>query len=431
MNKQDLLRHDMAKKEAEIRFSLIGPAISETFSDANRAAYFRRVSQIPVDWPDGSKRKFHASTLTHWYYDYLCGGYESLIRKRRADSGTSRKITAEQGEYICQKLQEFPKITGVMVYEKMKEDGLIKDNGYSIDTIQKYIRNHNLRDKSEKPVKERRTWEYEHSCDGYESDTCYTFYIYDENGEYRRTYLIAIIDNHSRMIVGAEFFFHDNALNYQKVWKSAVLRYGRSKVMILDNGSSYKNASTTEIAMRLGTTLIYNPPSTPTGKAVVERFFKTIKDRWLNCDHGSNYHSLTELNEKLTAWIAEYNRSEHSALKDDKHNMHTPIERYMYDMKDKEPCMLVNQLPEDYDAWVKECFLHETKRKVNGDSTVTVNGVLFDVPSIYIGSRVIIRYEPRDLSLVYLYDIQSRQKTQLKKTDKVENGKIRREEIIY
>lgn len=55
-------------------------------------------------------------------------------------------------------------------------------------------------------TKERRAWEFAHSCDGYEADTCHTFYIFDKNGEYRKTYLIAIIDNHSRMIVGAEFF---------------------------------------------------------------------------------------------------------------------------------------------------------------------------------------------------------------------------------
>ena len=51
-----------------------------------------------------------------------------------------------------------------------------------------------------------------------------------------------------------------------------VLRYGRSKVLILDNGSSFKNRNTNEIAGRLGTQIIYNPPYKPTSKAVIERF---------------------------------------------------------------------------------------------------------------------------------------------------------------
>lgn len=47
---------------------------------------------------------------------------------------------------------------------------------------------------------------------------------------------------------------------------------------------------------------------------------------------------------------------------------------------------------------------NETTRKVNGDSTVLIENVLFDVPSVYIGIRVIIRYNPRTFEGTYLYD---------------------------
>lgn len=210
-----------------------------------------------------------------------------------------------------------------------------------------------------------------------------------------------------------------------------ILVYGKSKVMILDNGSSYKNKSTKEIEAKLGIKLIYNPPYSPTGKAVIERFFHTMKMRFLDCEHGSNYHSLDELNTKLTSWINEYNRTFHNALQKDSNDNHTPFERYMFDMKDIEPCKLSNKSPVEYDAWLEECFLHETTRKVNGDSTVLIENILFDVPSQYIGLRVIIRYEPRKFINVYLYDVSKKSKVPLKKTDKVENSKVRRTEIIY
>ena len=75
--------------------------------------------------------------------------------------------------------------------------------------------------------------------------------------------------------------------------------------------------------------------------------------------------------------------------------------------------------------------MHETTRKVNGDSTVLIENVLFDVPSIYIGMRVIIRYDPRTFENTYLYDISEKKKVPISRTDKVENGRTRREEIIY
>ena len=127
----------------------------------------------------------------------------------------------------------------------------------------------------------------------------------------------------------------------------------------------------------------------------------------------------------------EYNRTIHSSLKDDENDNHTPLERYMYDMKDAEVSRLSNKSPIEYASWLDDVFLHETTRKVNGDSTVLIENQLFDVPSVYIGIRVIIRYNPRTFEGTYLYDVSQKKKVPLKRTDRVENGKTRREEIIY
>ena len=45
--------------------------------------------------------------------------------------------------------------------------------------------------------------------------------------------------------------------------------------------------------------------------------------------------------------------------------------------------------------------------------------------------RVLIRYNSRTFDNVYIYDMSKKEKVMLKKTDKIENGKIRRTEIIY
>lgn len=103
----------------------------------------------------------------------------------------------------------------------------------------------------------------------------------------------------------------------------------------------------------------------------------------------------------------------------------------MYDMKDIEVASLSNKSPVDYASRLDDVFLHETTRKVNGDSTVLIENQLFDVPSVYIGIRVIVRYNPRTLEGTYLYDVSQKKKVPLKRTNRIENGKTRREEIIY
>ena len=103
----------------------------------------------------------------------------------------------------------------------------------------------------------------------------------------------------------------------------------------------------------------------------------------------------------------------------------------MYDMKDIEVASLSNKSPVDYASWLDDVFLHETTRKVNGDSTVLIENQLFDVPSVYIGIRVIVRYNPRTFEGTYLYDVSQKKKVPLKRIDRIENGKTRKEEIIY
>ena len=189
------------------------------------------------------------------------------------------------------------------------------------------------------------------------------------------------------------------------------------------------NKSYQEMADHYDTTII--PARVRKPKALIERFFHTMKMRFMDVHKGSDYHSLSQLNDDLNKWINEYNRTIHSSLKDDENDNHTPLERYMYDMKDVEVSRLSNKSPIEYASWLDDVFLHETTRKVNGDSIVLIENQLFDVPSVYIGIRVIIRYNPRTFEGTYLYDVSQKKKVPLKRTDRIENGKTRREEIIY
>lgn len=261
----------MKRKEiAQVKYAVIAPVITGTLNGESNSAYYKRLEDIDIKFPDGSVHRFKFETFRYWVYLYRKFGFEGLIPRSRSDCGKSRRLSQNAKDFIHDQISRYPKITGQLIHDRMVAEGVIEENEVSVDTVQRYIARNGLRSGHETPsAMEKKAWEYAHACDGYEADTAYTLYVKDETGQTRRTYLIIIIDDASRMIVGAEFFFHDNAVNFHKVWKSAVLRYGKSKVMILDNGSSYKNGNTKDIAARLGTHLVYCKPYTPTGKAKV------------------------------------------------------------------------------------------------------------------------------------------------------------------
>ena len=110
----------------QIKFSMIAPVVSRTFTDDSINAYFKHVSKNEIDWPDAAKRKF---------------GFEGLMPKDRLDLGRVRKLNEEHKEYIANLMRKYPKITGVMIYKKMIEDGVLNTDDCSVDTLQRYIRN--------------------------------------------------------------------------------------------------------------------------------------------------------------------------------------------------------------------------------------------------------------------------------------------------
>ncbi|MFQ6822938.1 MAG: hypothetical protein ACLRTZ_05910 [Agathobacter sp.] len=54
-------------------------------------------------------------------------------------------------------------------------------------------------------------------------------YLKTDDGKKHRVYIIALIDDASRFIVGIDVFFNDNFVNLMSVIKSAVARYGRPR----------------------------------------------------------------------------------------------------------------------------------------------------------------------------------------------------------
>ena len=105
----------------------------------------------------------------------------------------------------------------------------------------------------------------------YQGDSLYGPYIV-ENGIRRRTYLIMLLDDKSRMIVGGRFFYHDNAYHFQKVLKDAIATYGIPQKTYVDNGGPYKNEQLSLICGSLGIILIHTPVRDGASKGYVKSF---------------------------------------------------------------------------------------------------------------------------------------------------------------
>lgn len=398
-----------------LRYSIIVPLINGTNPYASILEYCEEASKQSYEY-EGKMLKFTARTIKGWYYSYLKNGLAVLENHKRSDQNKFRKIKDDTVEdYIIDLRKKYPRITTKSIYAKLLEEEYITKE-VSIYCVFRYLKNNNLK-ATEISRKEKRKYEQEYPNDCWQADTSSGPYIVIDGKKYK-TYLISIIDDTSRLIVGHGFFLHDNAINMQKVLKSAMKKYGIPKKLYADNGSPYKNEQISIIMARLGVQLIHAKPYSPTGKGKVERSFRTIKDGWMNCTDWNEFKSIEDEEKSFSNFLYNsYQNKIHSEIKE------TPNNRYhQYYERIKR---LDNEV-------IEEAFMHTKYCRVYNNGTIRLNNENYQVSYQYAGKKIEVRYKVDNDMKLYLYE-GNEKKEELKKIEKQmlnDNAKVVRKDNI-
>lgn len=393
---------------AHFRFALIAPVIQGTYFEPSAAAYFRKVTAHELTLPDGTLFKYNPKTLEKWVESYRHGGMDALMPKTRSDSGTSRALNGTAIQEIFNLKEQFPKLNATQIYFKLVEDRFLPAT-VSVAAVQRFIKKHDLKSARNPNIKDRKAFEEPYFGAMWQADTCYLPFI-SEDGKKRRTYLIMILDDHSRLIVGGQIFYNDNAYNFQKVLKNAVSTYGIPHKLYLDNGSNYIDKQLALICGSIGTVKLHTPVRDGASKGKVERNFRTLRERWLNGLDTSTITSLEMFNKRLNDYIRKHNTTLHTAIKE------TPIDRFI---RTKGQI----KVPKSHE-WLDEAFHNRVDRKVNNDACISINKTYYDAPQQFIGMNVQVRFLPGAMDDAYiLYD---NQRYPIMATDKVVNSRTKR-----
>jgi len=393
---------------AHFRFALIAPVIQGTYFEPSAAAYFRKVTDNDLTLPDGTTFKYNPKTLEKWIEAYRNGGMDALMPKKRSDIGTSRALNDTAIEEIFNLKEQFPRLNATQIYFRLIENGFLPKS-VSVAAVQRFIKKHDLKSARNLNIKDRKAFEEPYFGAMWQADTCYLPYI-SEDGKKRRTYLIMILDDHSRLIVGGQIFYNDNAYNFQKVLKSAVATYGIPHKLYLDNGSNYIDKQLALICGSIGTVKLHTPVRDGASKGKVERNFRTLRERWLNGMDVSTISNLEAFNQQLSAYIRKHNTTLHTAIKE------TPMDRLI---RTKGQI----KVPISHE-WLDEAFHNRVERKVNNDACISINKTYYDAPQQFIGMKVQVRFLPGAMEDAYImYD---EKRYPIVQTDKVANSKTKR-----
>lgn len=405
-------RDDRRWALARTKFGLIAPVINNTFPDASKTAYFKRMEGSPVTFEDGQVRYVKASTMAEWCRKYELGGLEALLPAQRSDSGAFRRIDGDTEEAFLRAKAANPSMPCTVIYGKMVADGVITPSDVSLSTLQRYARRLKEADAGgRKP--ERRAFEAEVVNGVWQADTLYGPFV-SEGGRRRRAYLQTIVDDKSRLITGSRFTLSDDTASFMSLMKGAVLTYGAPAKLYVDNGGAYRNAQLANACAQVGTAMSHAPVRDGAAKGKIERLNRTIRDRFLSGMGEDCGLSLDELNGKLAAWVAGYNSTKHSATG------RKPIDIWA------EAGAGVRRIdPKKAD----EMFRFRVSRTVANDSTIRLEKVLFDVPMGHAGERVTVLYEPGLAEVYVAFD--DGEPVRVHRTDKVANGRRKRAGARY
>jgi putative transposase len=372
---------------ALFRYQVIAPLLSIT---GPRGALKREIQRIAARLHDHPRRGLipvGAGTVEEWLLRYRRDGLCGLEDKRRRDLGRSRRIDAQLADAIVELAEGLPELDGPGLLAELgaRFEGVALP---SLSTLYRFLRSRGLDQRRAPGRKDHRAFAFDLAGDCWQGDVMYGPSLPRKDGQRRRTYLIAILDDATRVIVHAQFYFEQHLRSLKDCLKQAMLKRGIPRRFYFDNGQIFRSRLLLALCARLGIQLIHTRPYRPQGRAKLERWFLTLRRGFLARVNPDQCDGLDALNRLLFAWVeGEYHQRPHRGLDGE-----TPLDRWMR-LSDG-----IRPLPLDVD--LDALFLDETTRRVAKDGTLTLSGRRFEPGPRFIGRKVTVRFDPFDLRSV-------------------------------
>ncbi len=376
---------DHAQAVALFRYGLIADLLRIEPRSKGLYALIEQKAAAEYTIPGSSRTRVAAETIRDWLKRYRRGGFEALVPKPRTDRGHSRSIPPEVVEVLLQIKEGNPRLSvQLVIREARTRPEVPQELPLPPSTVHRLLARHGLMQtpRGEESPTDRRRFAFQQAGELWMSDVMHGPRVLVGDRTKRKSYLLAFIDDATRVIPYATFTLAENTAAFLPVLRQAILRRGLPARLYVDNGSNYRSHHLALVCAKLGIALIHARPFQPQGKGKIERFFRTLRAQLLTRLGEQDTRSLEALNRRLAAWIeGEYHHTPHRGL-----GGATPLEQWAQTaeaVRFPEPGLDLGEL-----------FLFEATRTVQKDRTVSLNGVLYEVDAALVGERVTLRFDP-------------------------------------
>lgn len=387
------MTEEQAQLIANFRYGVIAPVVVQPLERGEQARLLRELAGKTYEIPFSKATRVHKRTLERWLQCYRKGGLEALKPTGRADKGGSRALPRAVLEKAEALKRELPSRSVPQIIAMLQLAGEVDSGQLKVSTLRRHLSALGVK----MPSRERshRRFQSPHRNHTWQGDCHHTLYLPDpEGGERKRqAYLIAFLDDYSRYVPHAEYYFEERRPKLEDALKKAVLKHGVPARLYCDNGAIYSGAHLERIAGELGFHLIHSRPGKPQGRGKVEKFFQYV-DRSFKPEAyalivSGQLTTLEQLNQYFWAWLeVAYHQKPHGALKQ------TPKDRF-----ESDPTPLRRLDP----FRVRQSFLWQEQRRVDKTGCFTLDGNIYEVSAALVRRTITIRYDPYSLDLVQVW----------------------------
>lgn len=369
---------DHAEDVAIFRSEVIGALTRRELARGDLMAAFRELSKERFRVPGSDHlRTFSVTTLERWYYDYKHGGLDALKPKRRSDTGRCRNLTVEQKKLLLDIRREYPSATVPLILRTLVSDGRLDADAISASAVQRLFRQNGLdriplRDGSS--PKARLRWEAERPGALWHGDVCHAAPIL-VGKEKKPVRVHALLDDASRFVVAIKACHQEREEDMLTMLVDAIRRHGPPDALYLDNGSTYRGDILRVVCGRLGISLLHARPYDPQARGKMERFWRTLREGSL--DFVGELSSLHDVNIRLLAFLdTHYHKAPHASLMG-------KAPEVVYSEAQRRP----DSTDEDK---LKEALTIRVRRRVRRDSTISIDGVDWELDQGYLAGHVVV-----------------------------------------
>jgi len=371
------MNEDEKREVGTFRFGVIHDFVSgPKLEQGEQERLLREKCERKWRIPCSSRTRLTRSTILRWVKRYKESNakLESLYPLSRSDQGISRGMDEETSLALIRLRKDLPKATVPVLIETMGKRTLVSPGvKLNLSTVYRFLHTHDLMNTGQGNPLDRRKFEVELPNDLWQSDVMHGPMV-EAEGKMKKTYLLAFIDDHSRLVPHGQFYLSERLDFYLDALEQALLKRGLPRKLYLDNGPAFRSKHLEHVAASLGIALIHASPYKPQGKGKIERFFRTVRMQFLP---GFKGKLLEELNEAFDLWLDEiYHQRKHSST------AQSPFERFTAHME----CL--RAAPRE----LGDFFRKPARRRVAKDRTITLNGKLYEAPVALIGKQVQLLY---------------------------------------